>query len=95
MKVKFYYSNGFCGCEEEEVEDFPNAISLEDPDIINFGDEGLDIFMQSYLDARFVDYPDEDTFESEEDYEEACREAEEEYFEEGLWWCEEYEEEDD
>lgn len=87
MKVKFYFSNGFCGCEEEEIVDFPGVTNINDPEIIEYGEEALTNFLESYLDHRFVDYPDEDDFDTEEDYYEACINAEEEYYENGIWEC--------
>lgn len=92
MKIKFYYSNGFCGCDSEEVIDFPDVTNINDAEVIEYGDESYVVYMEGYTDARFIDYPDEEDYESEDEYIEACREAEDEYMEGGEWWCEEYHE---
>lgn len=95
MKVKFFYTNGYCGCDETEVVDFPNINNIDNSEIDCYGNEAFDIYMESWADGRFVNYPDEDDFESYEAYENAYNEAYEEYFENGSWWCEEYTEEDE
>ena len=88
MKVKFYFSNGYCGCDMTEVEDFPNVTNIDDPEIVDYGDEEYYQYMDSWED-RFVDYPDREDFDSEEDYYAACAEMYEEYIDSGEWWCEE------
>ena len=95
MKIKFYYSNGFCGCDEEETVDFPNATSIDDVEILQYGDDGLQCYTEYYMDDRFVDYPCEEDFECAEDFEEACYEAEDDYMENCEWWCEEVKEENE
>lgn len=95
MKVKFYYTNGFCGCDEKEIVDFPNVTNIDDIEVLQYGEDGFQFYMESYMDDRFVDYPCEEDFECEEDFKEACYEAECEYMENGDWWCEEVKEENE
>lgn len=92
MKIKFYYSNGFCASHSEEVVDFPNVTNINDAEVIEYGDESYVEYMESYADTRFINYPDEEDYESKDEYIKACWEAEDEYMEGGEWWCEEYHE---
>lgn len=95
MKVKFFYTNGFCECDETEIVDFPNVTDINDSEIVCYGNGSFEDYMYEWADDRFIDYPFEGDFESHDDYEEACNEAFEMYFENGNWWCEEYNEEDE
>ena len=93
MKIIFYYSNDFCENIKREVVDFPDITDINNPKIDKHGEAGYQLYMESCIDdifAGYINYPNRRNFNSESEYDNACLAAEEKYFENGEWWCKEY-----
>lgn len=70
--IKFTYSNGYCGCDEEVYAAFDDGV--DDSEIEEYGCDGLQMYGFYEPDSRFVD---EDDYDSEDDYMDAYDEYQE------------------
>ena len=70
--IKFTYSNGYCGCDEEIYEAFEDGVS--DSEIEEYGYDGIQMYSFYEPDDRFVS---EDDYDSEDEYMDAYDEYQE------------------
>lgn len=71
--IRFYGDAGYCGTDYEEI------MIFEDPTEDELEREAWDICVDNALMYDLGEYVDPDDFETDEEYEEAYAEAEEEY----------------